>query len=313
MASLTTDDNRLVQIICSNDDAVRNLALDEICQGATLQTLLDHCAALDLFWRNTDNLYHRVRALFFLLSIHRYHLPSRFDKSHSGNIPFSAFQHLLERRFVEAIDELLECQKDNGPCDGLSSALAKSYHEFAFQTLADQVRKSVRTVYGNQWMFRTGHPFDHPLRLRSELLQKAPEDVSYPMLKETTAVRMDFTHSAWSDIFFLGMDFPDGAKVINASVNLGLMGRDKEPRPPIECFLRVIDQPVLKLTSTDLNASAEIHTIAEVFDFAKDYLGLLKAAVIAAGIVPPGMEGCCLLYTSPSPRDGLLSRMPSSA
>ena len=23
--------------------------------------------------------------------------------------------------------------------------------------------------------------------------------------------------------------------------------------------------------------------------------------------------GCCLLYTSPSPRDGLLSRMPSSA
>ena len=26
-----------------------------------------------------------------------------------------------------------------------------------------------------------------------------------------------------------------------------------------------------------------------------------------------GCHGCCLLYTSPSPRDGLLSRMPSSA
>ena len=26
-----------------------------------------------------------------------------------------------------------------------------------------------------------------------------------------------------------------------------------------------------------------------------------------------GPSGCCLLYTSPSPRDGLLSRMPSSA
>ena len=25
------------------------------------------------------------------------------------------------------------------------------------------------------------------------------------------------------------------------------------------------------------------------------------------------MQGACLLYTSPSPRDGLLSRMPSSA
>src|SRR5204863_6994424 len=28
-----------------------------------------------------------------------------------------------------------------------------------------------------------------------------------------------------------------------------------------------------------------------VFDFAKDYLGLLKAAIIASGIVPPGIEG----------------------
>ena len=109
MTAFTMTDNKLVQIICSEDDAVRNLSLDEICQDAPLQKLLDHCDALDLFWRNTDNLYHRVRALFFLFSIHRFHLPARFDEFHSGNIPFSAFQHLLERRFVEAIDELLGC------------------------------------------------------------------------------------------------------------------------------------------------------------------------------------------------------------
>ena len=30
-------------------------------------------------------------------------------------------------------------------------------------------------------------------------------------------------------------------------------------------------------------------------------------------ILPPNMREFCLLYTSPSPRDGLLSRMPSSA
>ena len=35
-----------------------------------------------------------------------------------------------------------------------------------------------------------------------------------PVLKETTAVRMDVSHSAWSDIFFLGMDYPEGARVI---------------------------------------------------------------------------------------------------
>lgn len=284
--------SQLIAIICSDDDVTRNRSLDNVCESASLDDLLCHCTDLDSFWRQTDNLYHRVRALFFLFAIHRFHLPRHYGPQHSGNIPFSAYQHLLERRFTEAIDELLESQVSAGPCDGLSSALAKSYHELGFQTLADQVRKSVRTVRGNQWMFRTGHPADHPLRIRKELLKKSSGDAWYPMLRETTAVRMDFTHSAWSDIFFLGMDYPGGAKVINASVNLGVMGRDDQPRPPIECYLRVIDQPVLKLTSTDLNATTEIQTIAEVFDFGKDYLGLLKAAIIAAGIVPPGMEGC---------------------
>ena len=36
-----------------------------------------------------------------------------------------------------------------------------------------------------------------------------------PTLREETPVRMDLTHSGWSDIFFLGMDFPEGARVIN--------------------------------------------------------------------------------------------------
>ena len=40
--------------------------------------------------------------------------------------------------------------------------------------------------------------------------------------------------------------------------------------------------------------------------------GTTTATILAQAIVK---EGCkyCLLYTSPSPRDGLLSRMPSSA
>ena len=58
-------------------------------------------------------------------------------------------------------------------------------------------------------------------------------------------------------------------------------------------------------------------------------LGLLMAALVMIRILVPGVVGdtayvlaawaapvvawLCLLYTSPSPRDGLLSRMPSSA
>ena len=44
----------------------------------------------------------------------------------------------------------------------------------------------------------------------------------------------------------------------------------------------------------------------------------VESAVRAVALVREGraealMKGSCLLYTSPSPRDGLLSRMPSSA
>ena len=102
---------------------------------------------------------------------------------------------------------------------------------------------------------------------------------------------MDLSHSGWSDIFFLGMDFPQGARVLNVSIDLGVRGRDAQPQPPIEAWLRVIDQPVLRLTSIDLKCKADITALADVFDFAKDYLGLLKAAVIAAGIIPSGLEG----------------------
>src|SRR5206468_3185614 len=147
------------------------------------------------------------------------------------------------------------------------------------------------SVQGNQWMFRVGHPMDQPLRVRPELRQRVSANASFPVLKESTPVRMDLTHTAWSDIFFLGMDYPEGARVLNVSIDLGVRGRDAAPKPPVEVYLRVIGEPVLRLASLDLDWAADLTTVAEVFDFAADYLGLLKAAVIASGLVPPGLEG----------------------
>ncbi|HRI15610.1 MAG TPA: UTP--glucose-1-phosphate uridylyltransferase [Verrucomicrobiota bacterium] len=282
--------SRLTEIITATDPTVRNQSLDALCAGATLKELLAECAALDAFRRQCDNLYERVRALFFLYAIHRFHIPRIAELNRRGLIPFQGYEHLLQRRFEEAINEFLSAQQREGPSDAISSALAAAYHRLAFQTLADQVRRSVRSVRGNQWMFRMGHPADQPLRIRSELVQPGA-DGGYPILRERTPVRMDLTHGGWSDIFFLGMDFPEGARVLNVSVDLGVHGRDDRPQPPVEAYLRVIEEPVLRLTSVDLGATADISNLSEVFDFAKDYLGLLKAAVIASGIVPPGIEG----------------------
>jgi len=281
----------LVEIICSKDPIQRNRSLETASKDLSLRALLSECKELDAFRRISNNLYERVRALFFLSALHRYIIPQKLECSGSGFIPFEGYEHLLNRRFEEAIDYFLNELEKNGPSDSISSALAAAYKELGFATLANQVRRSVRSVKGNQWMFRVGHGADHPLRIRPELVKRSCEDGLFPILAEKTPVRMDLSHSGWSDIFFLGMDFPEGARVLNVSIDLAVRGRDKEPRPPVEAYLRVIDRPVLRLVSVDLACEAEIQTLSEVFDFARDYLGLLKAAVIAAGIIPPGLEG----------------------
>ena len=199
---------------------------------------------------------------FFLYAIHRFHLPNKPGMSQRGLVPFEGYLHLLNRRFGEAIDVFLDAQ-EREPSDAISSALAAAYHRLAFQTLADQVRRSVRSVRGNQWMFRVGHP------VRSAAAGARPEtagsadltaaSLPFPILRERTPVRMDLSHSAWSDIFFLGMDYPEGARVLNVSIDLGVRGRDAAPRPPVEAYFRVIDEPVLRLTSVDLATHRRHH------------------------------------------------------
>src|SRR6516164_8637090 len=189
----------LTAIITAQDAAVRNRPLDGFCREVSLQDLECECAALDGFRRASENLYERVRALFFLYAVHRFHLPFKAGAREQGLLSFRGYEHLLRRRFEEAIEIFLAAQSAEGPSAATSSALAAAYRGLGFQTLAGQVRRSVRRVPGNQWMFRTGHPADYPLRLRAELLAGGP---AFPILRETTPVRMDLTHSGWSDIFF---------------------------------------------------------------------------------------------------------------
>ncbi len=284
--------SQLWTIIAARDAEIRNRSLDSFCTGAAAAELMAEAAALEKWRHGSENLYERVRALFFLYAIHRFHLPARPEIAAGKTlIPFPGFEKLLSRRYEEAISIFLSAEAAQGPSDSISSALAAAYRGLAFETLADQVRRSVRSVRGNQWMFRAGHPEDCALRLRRELLEGAAVG-QFSVLHESTPVRMDLSHSGWSDIFFLGMDLPERARVLNVSIDLAVYGsKASEPKPPVEAYLRVIDRPVIRLVSIDLDASAEIGDLQEMFDFGRDYLGLLKAAVIASGIVPAGLEG----------------------
>ena len=100
--------SRLTGVITASDLETRNQSLDALCHGATLEELIEECQALDGFRRSSDNLYQRVRALFFLYAIHRFHIPLRPRADISAPIPFAGYTDLLKRRFEEAPAEVLK-------------------------------------------------------------------------------------------------------------------------------------------------------------------------------------------------------------
>ncbi|MVM29974.1 UTP--glucose-1-phosphate uridylyltransferase [Spirosoma sp. HMF4905] len=283
--------NVFIETITSADPTIRNRSFFDISRNLSANTLLKALRELDGFRKSTPNLYDKVRAILFLYAGFRFFLMETKEIPAIGKIPYAGFDDLLSRRFEQAIATFLQDLDKHGPNATLFSALADSYHQLSFQTLADQVRKSVRSSKGNQWMFRVGHQTEHPIRIHPSLLQRPDNSLFYPILHEQTSVRMDLTHSGWSDIFFLGMDYPEGARVINISIDLGVFGRDKDIRPPLHCYVRVISEPVLRLTSVDLNTTKDVHDLADLFNFGNDYLSLIKAGVIASGLIPPSFEG----------------------
>ena len=66
----------------------------------------------------------------------------------------------------------------------------------------------------------------------------------------------------------------------------------------------MIEIPAERLPSETLSAVIEEYVLREGTDYGVQEISLQSKIKQVQG---------CLLYTSPSPRDGLLSRMPSSA
>ena len=188
---------------------------------------------LEAFRRASDNLYERVRALFFLYAIHRFHLPARLGAAGAAAaIPFDGFEHLLQPP-VRGGDRRLPraSRRAHGPSDALASALAAAYHELAFQTLADQVRRSVRG--GARATGGCSASATPPTtRCASARSCSAARRRRRRSRSCASGRRCGWTcrTARWSDIFFLGMDYPEGARVLNISVDLGVHGRDAAPR-----------------------------------------------------------------------------------
>ena len=192
-------------------------------------------------------------------------------------IPFHGYEKLLERRFEEAISLFLAERDTHGLSAALSSALAAAYHGLGFQTLADQVRRSVRSVRGNQWMFRTGHPADYPLRIRPRVAAGRTPDGSFPILRETTPGAHGSDAQRLERHFLSGNGFPGrgaGAECFDRPERA--RAGSPAPKPPVEAYLRVIDEPVLRLTSVDLERTRRNHRACRSVRFRARLPGLVE-------------------------------------
>ncbi|HOH42909.1 MAG TPA: UTP--glucose-1-phosphate uridylyltransferase, partial [Candidatus Hydrogenedentes bacterium] len=165
--------NAFIETITSRDEVLRNRPFRTLCAGRNSAELLAAARELEAFRQSSENLYERVRASLFLYALHRFYLSESADFPASGTLPPSGFYDLMERRFEEALACFWKEVNEQGATGALCSALAESYHHLSFDTLSDQVRRSVRSSRGNQWMFRVGHPAEHPLRCRPELQRRA--------------------------------------------------------------------------------------------------------------------------------------------
>ncbi len=265
--------------------------------GRGAASLIEVLRQLEAARSSSSSLYRRVRACAYATALARFRLQADPALAHLPPVPERAWRARLEGRLDEALAVLWTAAGRDGFGRMLAAEFAAAYRAALFADLAHQVQRSVRANRGNRWLFRCGSLQEYPLRLHPGLWSGIATEEPYPILAESTPVRLDLTHSGWSDIFFLAMDRPDLARVINASVALAV-GRpgaapDTAARPPITTCVRVIDEPVLRLTAVDLGETRDLGRLDEVFDFAADHLSLLRAAVVASGVVPPALEGTC--------------------
>ncbi|MEM6699406.1 MAG: UTP--glucose-1-phosphate uridylyltransferase, partial [Bacteroidota bacterium] len=134
--------NSFIANITSSDPNIRNRSFLSNCKRKSLKKLLAELAELEQFRLQSKNLYEGVRASLFLYAAYRFVLPTKAGLKSTGYTPFEGYEHLLNRRFEEAIAVFKFHIQQHGLDGTLASALAEAYHQRAFQMLAEQVRKS---------------------------------------------------------------------------------------------------------------------------------------------------------------------------
>ena len=209
----------------------------------------------------------------------------------------------------------------------------------ASQVFQDRTEKTVAQQWANFSPIKTGADYLKSIRDRNTLLylfgEKIAEPADHPIIKPSI--------NALKKTYDLAIENPDLATAYSPYIDANVNRFLHIPKSPQDLVQKHKMQRRLgQLTGTcfqrctGLDTLSVLHSITYDIDqkygtpYHQRYIEFLKKAqkhniLIAAGMTDPkgdrskrphqqvDQDMFCLLYTSPSPRDATLSRMPSSA
>ena len=142
-------------------------------------------------------------------------------------------------------------------------------------------------------------------------------DVRMPNMDGYTACRLLKANPVTQDIPVIFLSGADADEERIMGLSIGGVDYVSKPFSPGELAARIQVHLDLARRVSDRGRQASNDALANTGGADSDPDAVIVAAVkrlIADNLATlPGLAEICLLYTSPSPRDGLLSRMPSSA
>jgi len=234
-----------------------------------------------LYQRYKISINHDQIVTALLLSrLFGFYLPNTQSLISIGTIPFKVINYIEDQQYHNALAELetfiLEPQ---AVCESILKGIGMAFHGCAFQLLEQQVQQCIRGKRPS--LFEQFSADRYLLRVPARYATTI-DNVEIP-------VRIELTSCVGSDIFFLSMTRPDKGRCINISVDL-FNEESQQFESPIHVITRPIREKGIRLTSIDLSCSKLVTSLDDLFNMRNDDLSLLKAAVVASGIIPPAAK-----------------------
>ncbi|MDP8216141.1 MAG: UTP--glucose-1-phosphate uridylyltransferase [Candidatus Kaelpia imicola] len=298
---LSNNPAAIVEIIKSSPlDEVNNVSDIELFSALNYNELLQVTEQLRVFSReDTTTHFQKLRSSMYLYVIFLDYLPDAAISEGMdlrGGVPtvnmLKAWVDATGTDDFMALESVLFDAYMAEPSLTMSSWLAQVHRRLTRETRQDQVEESMEENL-SEFLGEIPYTLDQyeehvnvggdNAELKARLMEGSAIDANI-------GVRVELDSTVGSDVFGIAMDYPEGSHVINSAMYLRLedpLTQTTSIEPPITVVVRKItDGPIVRLTSVDMGQSKEYGSWEELRDITSDDLGLLKAGLLATGVIP---------------------------